>query len=450
MQVHTQPGSLPPFWDRSAIFFANLLSLFYGNEGETETLRAHVGGIETYGGLLVPIIDLLFRGSDNLLILERTPDATLMNYFRDAVGLSLPEMRILSHDEYCALADAPERRAHHPLFQMLSNTSAGWIDGFVTDDRLTAWGRALGKKTITSLDGSKRGNNKLLLHQFLQEADLPRFDTIIAADPGETQTAFDRLRAMGYAHAVVKSQIGASGIGMTRVALDGARAAESVPEYIFFEGPCLVQGWLDPSIERVRRIGSPSVQLFINDDAAYLYDITEQILSAESIHEGNIAPPPYLDGHPGVRDALLENAARAAGWLYRQGYRGTASTDFLVIDRKGRVEVIVCEINARVTGATYPAVLARHCMPGGSWLMRNMKFSRPLTSRTLLDMLDQCRALYRRGAGSGVLPINFNLNDDNEVIKGQFLYLAPEAVDCMERLLDIEIALPVEISYDRD
>lgn len=450
MQIRTQPGSLPPFWDRSAIFFANLLSLFYGNEGETETLRAHVGGIETYGGRLVPIINLLFRGPDNLLILERTPDDTLMTYFREEIGLSLPDMRILSHDEYCALADTPELRKHHELFQLLSAAPAGWIDGFVTDDRLTAWGRALGKRTITSLDGSKRGNNKLLLHQFLEARDLPRFETIIAADPGETRTAFERLRAMGYAQAVVKSQIGASGIGMTRVALDGTRPAEPVPEYIFFEGPCLVQGWLDPSVERVRRIGSPSVQLFINDEAAYLYDITEQILSAESIHEGNIAPPPYLDTCPGVRESLLENAAQTAEWLYGQGYRGTASTDFLVVDREGRVDVIVCEINARVTGATYPAVLARHCMRRGSWLMRNMKFSRPLASRTLLDMLDQCNALYRRGTDSGVLPINFNLNDDNEVIKGQFLYLAPEAVDCMERLLDIEIALPVEISYDRD
>ena len=58
-------------WDRRVIFVANLLGLFFGNEKETGELMDQVGPLETYGGRLVPVLDLLFRGAeDNIVILE--------------------------------------------------------------------------------------------------------------------------------------------------------------------------------------------------------------------------------------------------------------------------------------------------------------------------------------------------------------------------------------------
>ena len=93
IRVDYSPGRLPIFWDRSVVFFANLLALFYGNEGATQELAARVGGIETYGGRLCPLINLLFAGSENLLVLESQPDECLLDYFSQQLGLDLPETR---------------------------------------------------------------------------------------------------------------------------------------------------------------------------------------------------------------------------------------------------------------------------------------------------------------------------------------------------------------------
>ena len=68
--VRVHPARLPRFWDRSAVFVANLRSLFYGNRRQTEILAEQIKGVDSYGGRLLPLIDLLFTGSPNLLLLE--------------------------------------------------------------------------------------------------------------------------------------------------------------------------------------------------------------------------------------------------------------------------------------------------------------------------------------------------------------------------------------------
>ena len=83
------PNRLPAFWDRDVVFFANILALFYGNEAETAALNDEVGEIASYGSRLIPILNLLFRGPDNLLVLERAPDTALCDYFADELGLPL-------------------------------------------------------------------------------------------------------------------------------------------------------------------------------------------------------------------------------------------------------------------------------------------------------------------------------------------------------------------------
>jgi hypothetical protein len=104
--VNYAPGQLPPFWDRSVVFFANLLALFFGNTGAMKELAAKVGGIESYGGRLCPLINLLFRGPDNLLVLESHPDENLLRYFTDELGLSIPEYAIFEHAGYETLCEA--------------------------------------------------------------------------------------------------------------------------------------------------------------------------------------------------------------------------------------------------------------------------------------------------------------------------------------------------------
>jgi hypothetical protein len=110
----------------------------------------------------------------------------------------------------------------------------------------------------------------------------------------------------------------------------------------------------------------------------------------------------------------------------------------------------VCEINARITGATYPSVIARNFLPHDAWLMRNVRFARPLRDTSLLKMLDQAGYLYYPDMQEGVLPINFNLDENGGVQKGQFLCLGRVIDDCLNTLEQIESILPLRWYYDRD
>lgn len=445
-EVRARPAHLPRFWDRSAVFVANVLSLFYGNRRQTEILTEQIKGIDSYGGRLLPLIDLLFTGGGNLLVLESEPAGELRGY-HEGLGLSLPEVLLTTPATYQGRAPAGGGRA--ALVERLRAHPAPWIDGFVTDHPLAELAQRAGKRTLSSHAGSHNGNNKLLLHQFLAQEGLPTFDTVTAESARHAAACCRKLQALGYAKVALKAQIGGSGIGMLCLPAAGIDAAR-IPAYLFHEGPCLVQGWLEDGAGGTELIGSPSVQLFLADHEVSLYDVTEQILGAHSVHEGNVAPPPYAAAQPGAVDQLLAAASRAALWLHSQGYRGTASVDFVLARRDGQLQAIAAEINARVTGASYPSILARHFIPGGAWLMRNLRFHPPLPAPAVLAALERERCLFHPGADAGVLPINFNLDGNRQVAKSQLLCLARDAAAVQRTCALVERAFHLKWRYDRD
>ena len=452
IEIKNISGQLPEFWDRNVIFFANTLSIFYDNIDGLNELKQQIKGVDTYGGRLIPIINILFRGDNNLLVLERPPDKTLLRYFEEDLNLSLPDITILSHSVYDTLLNQGDKMIHDeicPSLTTIHQHNATWVDGFVSDNILMSLANALNKPTISSLQGSRKGNNKFLLHNTLSEKGFPVFDTLPASSPDDVSSCIVTLRQQGYSKAVVKSQIGASGIGITSLPTDSGNSA-SIPEHFFFEGPCMVQGWLDATVKDIRQMGSPSIQMFLNDNTLSLYDITEQILNMDCVHEGNLSPPSYFNKDDWVYEELFRQATTAGSWLHELGYRGTASVDFLVVERCGSIEVRVCEINARITGATYPSVIARHFLPHDAWLMRNIRFAKPLKDVSLLKILDQADYLFHPGMQTGVLPINFNLDKDGNVQKGQFLFLGKDLDNCNTILKEIETMLPLSWHYDRD
>ena len=449
--IKIQPAERPPSWDRRALFFSNIHSIFYGNVDETQQLMNEITGSHSYGGRVMSILDLLFHERPNLMLLEVAPEPSLVKYLFGEIGLSMPRYDTidLSGYEWLASATDLDTAAKNPLFQKLREHPAEWVDGFVTDTKLVKIAELLGKQTISSLDGSKNGNNKYLLYCHQVEQQLPVFDTVLASNREQARARLDELAASGYRKAVVKAQIGASGYGMIVVALDEPEMP-AVPEFLFFEGPCMVQGWIEDGVLGMRKLASPSVQLFLNADTIFLYDMTEQILSEQSIHQGNMSPPPLTQQFPEVKRELWRQAGIAGTWLHRQGYRGTGSVDFLIVERRGRLETIICEINARVTGATYPAFLARHFRPKGDWLMRNVALRKPMAGSDLIALIDRAGVLYRAGGDAGIIPFNFNTNLDGKVLKGQFVGIADHIDECTSLLNRAWSELPVEWEYDRD
>ncbi|NIO07630.1 MAG: hypothetical protein GTO40_06325, partial [Deltaproteobacteria bacterium] len=154
-------GELPPFWDRNVIFFSNLQSIFYENAEEAKHLLEGISGATGYGGRVLCIIDLLFAKRPNLVVLEARPDQGLIHYLSHDLGLSLPDFVVLGHDGYrevASLVKSSKNGKAKETLKGLKKHKAGWIDGFVTDSSLAHIARLLGKRTISTLEGSKNGN----------------------------------------------------------------------------------------------------------------------------------------------------------------------------------------------------------------------------------------------------------------------------------------------------
>ena len=117
---------------------------------------------------------------------------------------------------------------------------------------------------------------------------------------------------------------------------------------------------------------------------------------------------------------------------------------------KEEIKTYLCEINARVTGATYPSVLAKHFLPDGAWTHRNLRLTEPVTGEQLLEMLDRPGHLFEPGKSSGVLPVNFNFGTDELIHKGQFLCLAKTPQQCHDYLAQAEMDMQVQWTFDRD
>ena len=439
--VLVTPGRLPATSDHAVVFFANLGSLFFGNRMAAAALQQMLSGtLNSYGGRLPPVLDLLYRDKNckgNLLVVERLPDPDLLTYQGETLGLQIPEIITAGVDGY-----ESERVIDH-----VRRHPAGWLDGFVTEVTLSRIAEKAGKRCFSTPEGSLLANNKLALHEELLMLGLPVFDTEIAENPDDIPRCCASLAALGYRSAAVKAQIGASGIGIVKI---DTRIPEPLPALLFHDGACLVQGWIEQGIKGVRYVHSPSVQIYVGDDAVCLYDITDQILDHQSVHEGNIAPP-FCGGRLSPEgEELLRQAAPIARWLHEIEYRGPASVDFHVATRDGAVEIRACEVNARVTGATYPSLLARRFEAEGAWLMRNLALPQPMPAGALLQLLEDAGVLYRPGAKRGCLPVNFNSHSDGAVVKGQFLFLAPSVGEVAQSLTDL-VALPqIDLHYDRD
>ncbi len=451
--IQTQ-GYTPRLWaDGRAVFFTNVQGLFFDNEALTETLVREFVHAESYGSRLVPVMGLLYRGGGNAVVLEGAPDPALCRYFAGDLGLTLPEIHVLSHADYLQLGRSLKDGTESPTHDLISKLIAAdipLVDGFVTDATIERIARRLGKRTLSSCGGSRRGNNKLLLHRHLESVGLPVFDTETAANPGEVAHCLEALARRGFRRAVAKSALGASGVGLMKLNTADTRA--QVPAAFFHEGPVMIQGWIETERDGVRRIHSPSVQMFLDDEAVSLYDLTEQILSHDSVHEGNESPPPYRDALPGIATELFRQAEVAGRWLHAQGYRGTASADFLVAETgaTGEFRAYVCEVNARLTGATYPSMLARHFLPRGAWLMRNLMLKEATSGRAVLRYLEEHGDLFHPGMERGVIPENFILDENGRVAKGQFLCIGADTRECHELLEHAERDLPIDWDYLKD
>lgn len=450
ISVDSSPGIMPELWSFPTIYVANVDCIFYGDPEKTRHLQNNVTGFSGYGARLVPILGLLYGDGPNMLVLHAKPDQSLVEYFGNALGLTMPQM-VLVGDYGCETLNMNFEESP-ALMDLLAGHPARVMDGFVTDPQMEALAARLGKSLVNSHEASRKANDKILLHRFLDRAGLPMLDGG-EVEPGlPLARCLGELKSRGYGRAVVRSALGASGFGMFVADLSDDEEAD-FPGFMSGTEPVLAQGWLEEGKLGVQGLISPSVQFFCRDDSSVkIFDVTEQLLSRSSVHEGNISPSPaftMVEGNE-IYDELIRQSVPVAKWVSSTGYRGTGSIDFLVYRLAGALQVRVSEVNARVTGATYPSLLARHFLPGKAWLMRNFGFGSCLSVRELITVMDDRGLLFQSGSPSGVLPINFIAGADGRAMKAQLLFLAHEPAHCLEMIEEFVDVMPPGCVYDRD
>lgn len=444
-QVVVQLGKLPACWQYSTVFFANLACIFFGNPLKTKELSDNVMGFHSYGARLLPVLGLLFHGDRNMLLLPEMPQPDLTAFFRDQLKLGLPEIVIISPPHSCGDQALTVDLA---TMQRLADSEAEVVDGYVTDSALEIFASRIGKRSINTMQSCLLANDKIGLHRFLLRRGLPVFDGGESESATELTAILDDLAARGYRKAAIRAAIGASGFGMQLIDLQSRR---QLAPSLAAEERLLVQGWIEEGRHGCRQIASPSVQFFCGGNGhVVLYDFTDQLLSNNSVHEGNMSPPISLASSEEAKDEILRQAAEVAAWISELNYRGPASVDFLVWRQDGQLRVHVCEVNARVTGATYPSLLALHSNPGGAWLMRNMVFGPCMDVAGFLSFLKERRLLFVPGSGRGIIPINTICADNGQILKCQLLFLDEQPSGCLAMLEDFPALLPASCRFERD
>ncbi len=452
MSVSIKIGQMPVLWSHPTIYIANIDCIFYGDTEKTRHLQQNVAGFQGYGSRLTPVLNLLYGGNNNnLLLLNDSPDPAALEYFGKVLGLILPETIVLGQYGCSTL---PMNIHENPdIMDIIKHHPARLIDGYVTDIQLENLAVQLNKNLTNTHEASRQANNKILLHRFIVDSELPTFDGG-EVQPGENLLKCLRnLRNLGYGQAAIRSSLGASGFGMFIADLEKIDSTQ-FPHFLFTDKTVLAQGWIKEGHKEIENLLSPSVQFFCDKNHQItIFDITEQLLSRSFVHEGNISPPMNFAPYHGdeVYDEMIRQSVQVTKWVASTGYKGTGSIDFLVFHMAGQLQVYVCEVNARVTGATYPSLLALRFMPGKAWLMRNFSFDRALSVQDLIRVIGKSGHLFAPGKSSGILPINFIVDDKGFVSKAQILFLADRSEICLKMTMEFpQLMMPVRCLYDRD
>ncbi len=153
---------------------------------------------------------------------------------------------------------------------------------------------------------------------------------------------------------MVKGSYGTSGSSIVTVEENTASIQEAL---------CKIAERNDNSIYIVEEmfdvVVSPNVLIHIEPDEGRILcvGVTDQILSKNLEHEGNIYPA----GVKTLKD-MMSSALNISKWLQNEGYSGILGLDFVeyVNPETGYLDYFLAEINPRINAATYPKSLMEH------------------------------------------------------------------------------------------
>ncbi len=213
------------------------------------------------------------------------------------------------------------------------------IINFSIDARVEKLAKEIGAECIVSSEISEKANNKLLLKQYLIETWLPTVEGIFTNNKDIITQYFHKKE-----HYFFKSPQGVSGYGFW------SNQKNTLDEILHG------YNWKELIIEQViEKESSPSIQFCIYwaEKKAIIFGFTDQILEGGQHYLGNKSPSIYFSTDKEITEECLRQSESIIQYIIQTWYVGFWGIDFMISTDK---KVYATEVNARFTGATYPAM----------------------------------------------------------------------------------------------
>lgn len=208
------------------------------------------------------------------------------------------------------------------------------------DERVEELAHTIGAITDINSDISRWANDKAKLKQYLEKNHLPTINGTYTVDSEIIKNYFNKEEEYFF-----KSPQGVSGYGFW------SNKKNSLDEILQWIGEDEI------IIEQVIiKESSPSIQFCIYGEKdvrkACIFGFTDQILEGGQYYLGNQSPSIY-HGNSFIEKEIIRQSEAIMEYLMNIGYVGFGWIDFIVTPEH---TIYATEVNARFTGATYPAI----------------------------------------------------------------------------------------------
>ncbi len=217
------------------------------------------------------------------------------------------------------------------------------------------------------------------------------------------QTAV-RLHSRRTGRAIVRGSRGLSGSSTLVVKGEPEGVQESLRKIARTTGNniYLIETMIDITV-------SPNVLMYVEPDKIVCVGVTDQLLTDDLAHEGNL----YPSSAKTVKD-MAASARKISEWLQAEGYCGLAGFDFgeYVNPETGRCEYFLAEINPRMNAAAYPRALMEHLnrrqeRTGGPYIEAFLSANIMTKAKSFAELDKLCGNLFfMPETGEGVVPYN--------------------------------------------
>ena len=252
-------------------------------------------------------------------------------------------------------------------------------------------------------------NNKSNYREILKELKLPiipGYQTNLEKAEGH----FNELKNQGFKKVVLKKERSISGFSVFVIEKEGD-FSQCLKDNFSEQKSFVLEGF----IEDVKY--SPNFQYFITENNVEFIVATDQLLEKDGVsYSGNLYPS-FLIKKPAIWKTINEMSEKICDYLQRKRCFGLAGIDYIVT---GQGKVYSTEVNARLNGSTFPALIAEKLFGEGvniHWLFKTFHFK----STSFENLFNKFKYFIKKRGEIGILPVGVDLLES--MSEGQFMII---------------------------